>query len=110
MSEGSIRARTTRLPVLAAVASVAGIAIAWLDSRPGFDATGITVVSLAVASAAIGFVAGRSPWLWARLVGAPTPLLEVPASRDAGPLAALAVAAVGALAGWAARRLPDEAS
>ena len=90
--------------ILAAAATAVGLGIAVVDSRPGWDDTGITAVSLFVAAGLAAAVAGRWPWLWALLVGAWVPLLE--SGRDGNPasLAALAFAAAGAGLGWAVRR------
>jgi hypothetical protein len=94
-----------REPFLAVLAVAAGSAIAVVDSRPGWDDTGVSVVLLAFASFGIAAAAGRRPWLWALLVGAWTPLLEIPAQGGSGPLAALVVATLGAYAGYGASRL-----
>ncbi|HEX5240056.1 MAG TPA: hypothetical protein VFW20_03575 [Candidatus Limnocylindrales bacterium] len=88
--------------VVGAVA--AGLVIAWLDSRPSWDDTGITVGLLFVASAAAAFVAGRRPWLWALLVGGPLPLIEIAMDGTLASLIALTFGAVGAALGWAIRR------
>ena len=89
--------------LLVPAAVAAGLAIAYLDSRPGWDSTGITASLLLLAAGITTALAGRRPWLWALLVGAWTPLLEVAwyGTRATGALAALGFAAVGALAGYA---------
>ena len=94
-----------REPALGVIAVAAGLAIAVLDSRPGWDDTGITAVLLALTAFAVAAAAGRRPWLWALLVGAWTPLLEILASGATGSLLALAIAAVGAFAGYGLARL-----
>jgi hypothetical protein len=99
-----LTARRRRDAVVGMAAAATGIAIALVDSRPSWDDTGITVGALVLSAAAIAFVAGRRPWLWALLVGVPTPLLEVPATHDPAPLVAFALASAGAVAGWAVRR------
>jgi hypothetical protein len=71
-----------REPLLAVIALAVGIAIAWVDSRPTWDDTGITAVSLLGAAAIITALSGRRPLVWALLVGAWTPLLEIPASGN----------------------------
>jgi hypothetical protein len=86
-------------------ASAIGLGIAAVDSRPGFDATGVTVGLLVAAAAGFSAAARTRPWLWALLIGIWTPLLEVPAGGGPAPVAALAIAAAGALVGYAGRRL-----
>jgi hypothetical protein len=88
-------------PVALAVLGLLGRAvIAYADSRPAADSTGLTVVSLVGLAALVAFMARRRPWLWALLVGAPTPLVEIPVYHDPSPVAALLFAALGATAGW----------
>ena len=91
--------------VLVSVAALAGIGIAWIDTRPSWDDSGVTAGLLALAAFVIAAAAGRRPWLWALLVGAWTPAFEIPASGRPDSLAALLVAAMGALTGWGLARL-----
>jgi hypothetical protein len=46
-----------------------GLAIAWIDSRPHWDDTGITVGLLFLSAAALTLLAPRRPWLVGLLVG-----------------------------------------
>ena len=97
--------RPDRRTILLALAALAtGIAIGYLDSRPGWDDTGITVGLLALGAAVVAAADGRRPWLWAVLVGLPLAVIEVPSSGSAAPLAALLFAAVGASIGLVGRR------
>src|SRR4051794_36329668 len=86
------------------VAAVGGVAIAFVESAPSWDDTGITVVALVVIAAVAAFIARRRPWVVALLVGAPTPLVELAHHGQPAALAALAFAALGATIGWSARR------
>jgi hypothetical protein len=88
----------------AAIAVVGGIGIALVDSRPSFDDTGITAVALLLVAALAAALDGRRPLLWAVLVGAWIPLLEIPAARSSAPLAALVFAGIGAVVGHLAAR------
>ncbi len=91
----------------AAVAIVAlafGLAIGWLDSRPGWDSTGITVVSIALVAAISGWSAPRRWWLTGLLVGAWVPLLEVTTAGNVASLAALVIAFLAAGVAAFARR------
>lgn len=94
-----------REPTLAVVAVVLGAGIAWVDSRPTWDDAGITAVGLLGTAAVVAALSGRRPLLWALLVGAWTPLLEIPASGDPTPLVALAFALAGSLIGYALARI-----
>lgn len=98
-----ISAMTRRRLALAGSAFAAGLAIGLMDSSPGWDSTGITAGLLFLAAGLVGAVAGDRPWLWALLVGLPTPLLEV-SGGAVGSLGAVAFAAIGAGVGWAIGR------
>jgi hypothetical protein len=82
----------------------AGVAIGIVDSSPGWDSTGITAVALATAADAAAWVGRDRPWLWALLVGLPTPILDIIRTGNGGSVLALGFAALGAAIGWGARR------
>ena len=90
---------------LAAVVAVAGLAIAYVDSRPGWDDTSVTVTAIAIVAFAAAAVSGRRPWLWAILAGVWTPAIEIASSGQLASSSALLVAAVGAAAGYGLARL-----
>jgi hypothetical protein len=101
-SAGVARAGRTALVL---VALGAGVVIALVDSSPGWDSTGITAGALLMTAGVTAAVAGDRPWLWALLVGLPTPVLEVSGTAGAASLLALAFASAGAALGWAVARL-----
>jgi hypothetical protein len=82
-----------------------GAFLAWMDSSPGWDDTGITVGLVLIASAAFG--ATRPSWAWtaALAIGAWIPVIEIPTSHNFGALAALAFAFAGAYGGAFVRHL-----
>jgi hypothetical protein len=90
------------LVVIAALA--AGALIAWIDSRPAWDDTGITAGMLLAASGVFGFAWPRWPWLWALLVGAWIPLVALTHHQSAWSLLVFGFTFAGAYAGWAIRR------
>jgi hypothetical protein len=93
-----------RFGALVTIAVGLGLAIALIDSGPGWDDTGVTAVMLVGASALVAGTDGRRPSLWALLVGLPLPLIEVPASATTTPVVALAFTAIGAILGVLIRR------
>jgi hypothetical protein len=97
---GDDRPMRIRDLALIALATASGVVVAWIDSRPGWDDTGITAALLVLAAAAVTAVSGRRPWLWALLVGAWTPAVEITAGGSAASLIAIGFAAVGAMGGW----------
>jgi hypothetical protein len=87
---------------LAAVALIAGAAIAWVDTRPTWDDTGITAGALVLVAGLTSF-AGMRPWLAAALVAGPLIVAEWRVV-DAGLLIPSALTLTGACAGMFARR------
>lgn len=92
-------------PLLSIVVAVAaGLGIAYLDSQPGWDDTGITAAGLAIAALAAVLIEGSGRVLrvaaLAVLVGIWIPLFEIAAPGTYGPLLAFVFSAVGAFVGW----------
>jgi hypothetical protein len=86
------------------IAIVAGIAIAYVDSRPGWDDTGITAAALAIAALIAVLIEGSGRPVRAAaiavLVGIWVPILEIAAPGSNGPLLAFVFSGVGAFIGW----------
>ena len=94
-----------RTALIAAAALALGIAIALIDSSPGWDSDGITAGLLFLGAGGAAVMArGRQPWLRAALVGLPTPILEILRTGNSGSVLAFVFAAAGAMAGWAISR------
>ena len=89
---------------LAVAALAAGVGIALVDASPGWDSSGITAGTLLLAAAMAAFAGRDQPWLWALLIGLPTPIIEISGGGLTGSLLALAFAAPGAAIGWALAR------
>jgi len=85
--------------VLLVVAVMMGASVAWIDSRPTWDDTGITAGVVLLLSAVFGFVAPRRPWVWALAVGGMIPLLGIFRGGNFASLLALVVALAGAYGG-----------
>lgn len=90
--------------VLLAVALAAGALIAYADSRPGWDDTGVTALALLVSCCLLSAAAPRRPWLWALAVGLWVPAAGVLLAHNFGSLLALAFAFAGAYGGLALRK------
>ena len=93
-----------RRPVAFVVALAVGVVVALIDSSPGWDATGITAGLLLIGACVAAAIGRDSPWLWALLVGLPTPLLETVRDGNAGSWLAVVFAALGAAVGWGVAR------
>jgi hypothetical protein len=89
--------------VVAGVA--AGLAIAWVDSRPSWDDTGISAAAIFLAAFILGALSSNQAWMSALAVGVWIPLLGIIRSRNYASGLALAFAFAGAYAGWAVRKL-----
>ena len=54
-----------------------GAGISWVDNRPTWDDTGITVLALILASALMGLIAPKRPWLWAPAIWVSLPAWSI---------------------------------
>jgi hypothetical protein len=93
------------LKVLLPIAVCLGLLIAYVDSRPNCDDTGITAGAVLLTCGVLGALGPERPWLWALAVGIWLPAYEIASSRTYGSLLALIFAFAGAYAGMGARRL-----
>jgi hypothetical protein len=84
---------------------VLGIAIAWVDTSPGWDDTGISVFLILGVSALCSFISGKKPWLFALLVSLWIPLFNILTSQNYGSLIALAPGLIGAYLGYFIRKI-----
>jgi len=91
--------------VLFVVAVALGGLIAYVDSRPGWDDTGVTAGAILICTAALGAAGPSRPWLWALAFGLWIPAVEITMTRNYGSLLALAFAFAGAYAGMAIRKV-----
>ncbi len=101
--------KTSKGPRSAAVAAVglvltlaAGLAIAWMDTRPNWDDTGITAGALLL-TAGLAALAGVLPWVAAILIAGPLIVAEW-RQLNVGMLLVLAMSFAGAIAGAVIRR------
>lgn len=105
-----MRMRTSPSAV-AIVALVIGTAIGYVDSRPTWDDTGITVGVVLVAAGALAFFRPRTWWLVGLLVGLPIPIFNVLLRGNLQSAVALLIALAAAVIGAAiskALRFPGE--
>ena len=91
----------------AVLATLVGLAIAYVDSRPRWDDAGITAGSMLVSAGLFGLIAPQRPWLWALAVGIWIPAYAFVRTWSVGSLGLLVVLAfpfAGAYLGMAVRR------
>ena len=87
------------------LAEFSGLGIAWIDSRPNWDDTGITVFAILVLATLFGFLAFKKPWLIALAISMWTPLKEIMETHTYAALFAFVPGFVGAYAGYFIRYL-----
>ena len=82
-----------------------GALLAWMDSSPGWDDTGITVGLVLLGSAAFGAL--RPSWAWAAAlaIGGWIPIVEIPGTGNLGVARRGGGRRGGAFGGALARRL-----
>ena len=93
---------------LVAAASLAGVAIAYVDSGATWDDTGLTAGAMTLVAAALGLLGPERPWLWALALGIWIPsyaLMRAPSPASLAMLVVLVFPFAGAYLGRIARRL-----
>ena len=88
-----------------AIALVCGLLILWVDSRPGWDDTGISVGMLLLVTTILGFLLPKRAWLWALAVGIWIPLAAILVHQNYAAILALIIAFFGAYAGALAHKV-----
>jgi hypothetical protein len=84
-----------------------GLGIAWIDSRPHWDDTGISVFMIAASATLCGYLASQKPWLIALAVSAWIPLWGIALTHNYGALLAFVPGFAGAYVGyWLKMKLP----
>jgi hypothetical protein len=90
------------------VATVVGLTIAYIDSRPTWDDAGVTAFSMLVCAGVLGLIAPQRPWLWALAVGIWIPLYAVTRAwslSSLGMVVVLVFPFAGAYLGMGIRRV-----
>jgi hypothetical protein len=102
-AEGSRKVRERWLLMLVPLALALGFAIAYVDSSPGWDDTGVSAAVLGV-SGMFGMLYPARPWLWALAVGTWIPAFGIVREFNYASLLALVFSFAGAYAGAVVRR------
>jgi len=89
--------------VLLAIAVSAGLFFAYVDSRPTWDDTAITVGVILLTCGLLALLGFQRPWLLALAVGMWLPLYEITSTHGYASVIALVIAFIGAYGGWAVR-------
>ena len=86
--------------LLLAAAVLAGLFLAYVDSRPSWDDTGILAFGILIVCGLITLLGYRRPWVIALAVGMWIPLHGIFITHNYGSLLALVFAFAGAYGGW----------
>ena len=92
-----------KIIALLILSSLAGVLIAWNDSRPGWDDTGITTGLIVLFSALFGYLLPTRPWIWALTVGSWIPLHAIVTSGDYRMLMVMLFSVAGSYLGAAVK-------
>jgi hypothetical protein len=98
------RAASPKEILVLVAALVIGLAIAYVDSRPTWDDSGISAFALPAAGVLIGLMIRRRPWLYALALGIWLPLWGALAKGNLGLLLILPIPFAGVYLGWWLRR------
>jgi hypothetical protein len=97
--------KQARFLVLLVVALALGMGIAWVDTRPTWDDTGITATVVFGSTLLLGAAFPRRAWVWAIAVGIWIPVFNVVIQGNVGAIASLAIAFAGSYAGVFLRKM-----
>jgi hypothetical protein len=90
--------------MLVPLALALGLAIAYIDSSPGWDDTGVSAAAVLGTSGLFGLLYPARPWLWALAVGVWIPASGIVREFNYASLLALVFSFAGAYAGAVVRR------
>ncbi|MEZ4387187.1 MAG: hypothetical protein R3D98_06340 [Candidatus Krumholzibacteriia bacterium] len=85
--------------ILLAIGAAAGLGITYIDSRPGWDDTGISAGLILLTTGLLALAGHRRPWLLALVVGGWITVRGLLVAHDPAAGLALVLALVGAYAG-----------
>jgi len=102
--ERSRMMRERWLFMLVPLALALGFAIAYVDSSPGWDDTGVSAAAVLGVSGSFGLLYPARPWLWGLAVGTWIPAFGIVGEVNYASLLALAFSFAGAYAGALVRR------
>ncbi|HEY9165987.1 MAG TPA: hypothetical protein VIS48_07490 [Candidatus Kryptonia bacterium] len=82
----------------------AGMLVGYIDSRPTWDDTGITVAAIIGTGLIIGFIERRRSWLWALSIACGFSVFQLNSNHVSVTLAVLAFSLLGTYLGALVRR------
>ncbi len=82
-----------------------GISIAWMDTRPHWDDTGISVLMILTSAFICGLLSHRRTWLIALAIGVWIPLFNIISAGNFGSMLAILPAFIGAYTAYFAKKI-----
>lgn len=76
-----------------------GLFIGWVDTRPTWDDTGITVFIVLIVTALFGVMSPKHAWIWALAVAGGIVLFNIGLSRNYGAMLVLPIGFIGSYGG-----------
>jgi hypothetical protein len=71
-----------KFTIVLVISICAGLFLTWIDSRPGWDDTGITASLIVLTAALFGYLYPERPWIWALTISSWIPLHAIVLSGD----------------------------
>jgi hypothetical protein len=93
-----------RMPIPFILSIAFGSMIAWIDTRPHWDDTGITAGLILISAMICGGLSPSRAWLWALIVGGIVFAANIILYGNYGSAIALGIALVGGYAGAGVRK------
>jgi hypothetical protein len=87
--------------------TISGLVILWVDARPNWDDTGITVGMIFIAAGLISFINPKRPFICATAVSLWIPLYQIANFQNYSTLVVFIVGFIGAYAGSFLRKWID---
>ena len=94
-----------RFYILLMIVVATGILIGWIDTRPKWDDTRITIAAILVTTFIPGILFPTRAWLWAVIVGCEVALFNLIPDGHTGGLIAVPVSFIGAYCGVLLRKV-----
>ena len=88
-----------------AIALTMGLLIAWVDTRPHWNDTGISASVLLLTGISCAFLASKKPWSIALILGIWLPIFNIVIAHNYGAIIALGLAFAGAYIGYSISKM-----
>jgi hypothetical protein len=91
--------------ILIVLALLAGLIIGWIDTRPNWNDTGVTVGLIFISSFVLGLFSGKNAWILALIIGLCITSLNFLVSSRLDSAISLVISLAGVYGGFALKHL-----